>query len=330
MALQGSGYHTVQVGKYLNAYKGGTPPGWDHASMVRGLKTAGFMRDGQHVTYDPLYVDDAIRIQAVDWVEEAPTDKPLFMWAATSAPHVCGEEGALCYKPRVMAQDRRAPACAGIGTFKPPNYRTWPRPRPFPRAMPNWPAGWKLKPICESLLVVDRMVGQLAAAQAARGRPAWLILVSDNGMSWGQKGFPQKHVPTATRMPMYVAGPGVTPGVTNALLSNIDIAPTIAAMGRTTLPLANGRSFLPLLRGEPFAARGEVLELQTRPSPTRSPYWTAVRTRDWHYIRWADGRRELYRVRDDPWELRNLITRRPTKAAQLEARRKQLLRQSKR
>ncbi|MBX3032149.1 MAG: sulfatase-like hydrolase/transferase [Chloroflexi bacterium] len=329
VALRKAGYHTVQVGKYLNGYKGGTPPGWDHASMVRGITTARFLRDGEFVRYDPVYVDEAIRMQAVDWVEEAPSDQPLFMWVATSAPHVCPKKDGLCYEPLVMARDRGASACAGVGRFKPPSYRTWPKPRPFPRQMPDWPTGWKLRSICESLLVVDRMVEDLAAAQAERGRPAWLILMSDNGMSWGQKGFPQKHVPTATRMPMYVKGPGVDAGATDALLSNIDIAPTLAAIGGTTLPKASGRSFLPLLRGQSFTARSAVLELQTRPSPTRPPYWTAVRTRDWHYIRWSTGRRELYRVRDDPWELRNLITRYPEKAAKLETRRKRLLKASK-
>ena len=40
------------------------------------------------------------------------------------------------------------------------------------------------------LLVIDRLAGELEAAQAERGRPAYFVLMSDNGMSWGQQGFP--------------------------------------------------------------------------------------------------------------------------------------------
>ena len=47
------------------------------------------------------------------------------------------------------------------------------------------------------------------------------------------------------------------------MLSNIDIAPTLADIGGADLPGADGTSFLPLLRGEPFAGRSYLLELQT-------------------------------------------------------------------
>ena len=64
-----------------------------------------------------------------------------------------------------MPEDQGAAACSGIAKFKPPSYRVWDTPQDFPREMPAWPAGWKLRTICESLLVVDRMVGQLVQAR---------------------------------------------------------------------------------------------------------------------------------------------------------------------
>ena len=322
VALDAAGYHTVQVGKYLNGYTGDhRPVGWDHTSLVRSQSHATFWRDGEAVSYSPQHVDQAISTQAIDLVRAAPRDQPLFGWIATSAPHACQSTGeALCYEPVVLASDRGADACADIPKFKPPSYRAWTTPQVFPREMPDWPAGWRLRSACESLLVVDRMVGQIVDTQAERDRPAWFVFMSDNGMSWGQKGFPQKHVPTATRLPFYVAGPGVTRSASDALLSNIDIAPTLADIGGADLPTADGTSFLPLLRGEPFTGHPYLLELQTTSHTTARIYWAAVRTREWRLIRWSTGRRELYRLSSDPWELTNLVTTNRPTANMLEAR----------
>ena len=322
VALHAAGYHTIQVGKYLNGYSGvRLPVGWDHASIVRSLGASRFWRDGQLVSYAPVFVDDAIRQQAVAWIDDAPTGQPLFQWVSTSAPHACDHLAFRpCYEPPVMTGDQGAAACAGVPDFRPPSYRVWHAPEPFPRQMPGWPTGWKLRSVCESMLVVDRMVGELQQAEAKRGRPAWFVFLSDNGMSWGQKGFPQKHVPSATRLPFYVAGPGVTPGASDALVSNIDIAPTFADIGGARLPHADGTSMLPLLRGEPFTARRSLLEIQTTPDAVPGIYWAAIRTRTWRFIRWGNGRRELYQLKDDPWELHDLYRRHRATADRLEAR----------
>ena len=322
VALHDAGYHTIQAGKYLNDYSGPRKPvGWDHMSIVKSLGTATFWRDGEVVRYEPEFVDAATSRQAVDWVRDAPRDQPLFSWVSSAAPHACANTPAgPCYEPVVMPEDQGAAECAGIPKFKPPNYKIWSTPQVFPREMPDWPAGWKLRTVCESMLVVDRMVGRLVEAQAERDRPAWFVFLSDNGMSWGQMGFPQKHVPTATRLPMYVAGPGIGHGASDVMLSNIDIAPTLAQIGGATLQGADGTSFLRLLRGEPFAGRSTILELQTTSHTTARIFWSAIRTRSWHFIRWSNGKRELYLLTTDPWELKNRISRDPAKALELETR----------
>jgi arylsulfatase A-like enzyme len=194
--------------------------------------------------------------------------------------------------------------------------------------MPDWPRGWRLQRICESMLVVDRTVRGVVAAQARRDRPAYLIFMSDNGMAWGQKGFSLKHTPPATRSPFYVAGPGVATGETAALTSKVDIAPTLAELGGTSVPWADGQSFVPLLRGETPAdgslpGRSEHLEVM----PASSGYegWEALRTPERRFIRWDDGHRELYDLVADPWQRRNLAERQPDVAEAMEERLDELL-----
>ena len=232
------------MGKYLNDYEGTrTPPGWDRVMMRERNVGAYFSVDGEAVDYGDMHFDDALRAQVAP-DREASTDAPIFAFVSPRAPHrhpqKCerGQQGlqkGCTYMPLVMDQDKGAEACADIPAFKPPNYGTEDNGRPVPWSMPDFPDGWPLDSICESLLVVDRMVGEIVDAQAARGRPAYFVFLSDNGMAWGQKSFPQKHVPPATRLPFYLAGPGIEPGETDAFLSNVDLGATLAALGGATL-----------------------------------------------------------------------------------------------
>lgn len=320
VALDAAGYHTSLAGKYLNRYDGSTvPPGWDEAFMLRSEERSSFWHDGQPIRQPGRFSDDVIREAAVRQVREAPLDEPHFSWVAMGAPHVCEAVGEQCYTPEVMPRDQGAQACTTLPPFKPRTYTTRTNRREV-REMPPWPRGWRLREVCESLLVVDRAVGQLVAAQAKRGRPALFVLMSDNGMAWGQKGFSLKHTPPATRAPFYVAGSGVRTGSSDALLSKVDVAPTLAEAAGTQLPWADGTSFLPLLRDETFEGRQELLEVMPGSRGPGYTGWSALRTPDWRLIRWDDGGRELYDLLADPWEQRNVIAAEPAQAAALEAR----------
>jgi N-acetylglucosamine-6-sulfatase len=333
VALDEAGYHTAMIGRYLNRYDGrDVPPGWDHAFMQRDSDRASFWDDGEPVRFRGGERDEVIRKEAARAIREAPLDEPLFAWISPGSPHVSdddegGQAGGQAYEPEVLPRDEGARACRRVGAFDPPTYTTRTNRREA-RDMPDWPRGWRLQQICESMLVVDRTVRQVVAAQARRDRPAYFIFMSDNGMSWGQKGFSLKHTPSATRAPFYVAGPGIAPGSTDALASKIDIGPTIAELAGTTVPWADGQSLVPVLAGAGAGAaeglgRGEHLEVM----PGSSGYkgWNGLRTPERHFVRWDDGHRELYDLAVDPWQRRNLVSEQPDVATAMEARLDELL-----
>jgi N-acetylglucosamine-6-sulfatase len=324
--LQRAGYHTILAGKYLNGYDGPPqPPGWDRVLMLDPAPTPSFWLDGELVRFPDRFVDDVTREHGVAWLREAATERPVFALLAPEAPHRdaadCARGDDLCrFSPSVMEQDRGAPACASVGTFTPPSYAVTPDRRERPIDMPDFLDGWPLQPICESLLVVDRMVGEIVDAQAARGRPAVLVFMSDHGMAWGQKGYPLKHVPYAARMPFYVSGTGIPAGTTtDALYSMIDVPVTIAELAGVQLPSADGTSFAERLTGAEGAGRDELIQVMPPPpsDPEAYPGWEAIMTPTWWYIRWQDGRQELYRYRDDPWLLEDLTAAHPDVVAQL-------------
>lgn len=341
-AIDTGGYHTLFVGKYLNSYDGSrAPPGWDRAAITKGsppsIADPQFWIDGELTTFHDRFFDDVVRETALGWLEEAPGDEPVFEVVAPYAPHRhrlrCAGRNLTCrMTPAVMESDRGDPACAGIPRFRPPSYSTtFDFRAAILRVPPGWKDGWRLRPTCESLLVVDRMVGQLRAAQARRGRPAYFVFLSDNGMAWGQHGQPLKHVPWSTRLPLYVAGPGIDQRTEDARVSIIDIPVTLADIAGTEIPDADGISFYGTLRGNAFSGRDEILELMpSPPAGYKDVYlgWAAIRSGRWRYIRWDFGLQELYDVERDPWELDDRSSAKPGVVKRLDARLDELIEDS--
>lgn len=304
-ALKRSGYHTTLVGKYFVRWNGGKPDGWSKAAIFS----------------DP----GKLAAESASAIRNAPASEPLFAWISATAPHRCDPNlhpGCDPWGPLVPEGLRDAPECRTIKPFRPPSYRTWPTPRPYPKNGPFYPDGWPLKPICESMLQVDEAMAAIKAAQAERGRPAYYFFFSDNGMSWGQKGYPRKRAPTSTRIPMFVAGPGVPKGVsTGKLLSTIDVAPTMAKLGGAYMPWVDGQHFVKLLTGQKYAARKRMLEHSLTPNLK----WQAIRYKNWRYIKWPDGRRQLYHLARDPYEQQNKVWSKPALARRLDAELRELV-----
>lgn len=336
-ALDAAGYHTIHAGKFMTSYKGPTvPPGWDRVLMRKNADEPTFWVDGDLESFEGTHQDQVVREYVIDQLAASPTDAPIFAHITPGAPHreTCKGQGKSdtvrhCdYLPLVIQDDVGAAACTDIREYKPPDYEIIPRRGGAPWAMPPWPDGWPFTSICESLLVVDRMVGEMASLQEERGRPAYWFFLSDNGMSWGRKSFPLKHVPTATRLPFYVAGPDVAVGDVDTLLSNIDLAPTVADIAGTELSIADGTSFLPLLDGEAFEGRAEVLEIMPATKGRAYDPWSGLRTAEWRYVRWGDERQELYDLINDPDELEDVTSDNQERVANMDARLDELVAQS--
>jgi arylsulfatase A-like enzyme len=338
-AMDDAGYHTMLVGKYLNRYEGTrTPPGWDQVFMRESPIIPAYSENGELRRFPGQHFDNVVRKQAVEWLAEAPSDEPVFALITPRAPHrhpqQCRQgrkDPVGCdYLPQTMKRDRKSEECDGLKPYKAPDYATPASTRPAPWSMPDWPRGWPLEASCESLLVIDRMVEGLQAVQAERDRPAYYVFMSDNGMAWGREGYPGKHVPPSTRLPFYVAGPDIEPGATDALVSNIDIVPTLTELAGAAAPADAGTSFAPALRGEDFGGRDELLEVMPKDPQAIYAGWAGLRTPEWHYVRWDDGRTELYDLRKDPWEQKNLARKRKGRVQRMDARLDELLEASRR
>ena len=163
--------------------------------------------------------------------------------------------------------------------------------------------------------LLDAMREQRLLARTA------IVVAGDHGESLGEHGEREHGIfvyEAATHVPLIVHGAGVAAKRVNTVTSLVDVLPTVLdLLGITRRGLIDGRSLAPALRG------GEV--------PDRTVYaesmypkrfgWAPLRMiRDGH-LKYIDAPRpELYDLRTDPLEERDLANARPATVADMRAR----------
>ncbi len=161
---------------------------------------------------------------------------------------------------------------------------------------------------------VDDAVGAVMSSLAKHGLAGDTVMIftSDNGFYRGERLFGGKwlgHDPSS-RVPLYVRLAPSKPRVFDELVVNVDLAPTILELAGEAAPSAmQGRSLVPLMVDEEASWR-EDLFLEHSYSPAGMPgipRFFGVRSELWKYLYFPDhGYEELFDLRSDPAELRDL------------------------
>ncbi|NUR88366.1 MAG: sulfatase [Nonomuraea sp.] len=341
--MQGAGYRTALMGKFLNHYPGTTaqetyvPPGWNEWDVpVRNLyEEYGYRlnENGKLVDYgwgEQDYLSDVLAKKASTFITSAK--QPFFLYLAPIGPHNPDNPAVRHVNAFPDAQAPRTP------NFNQPDVSAEPRwlrskPRLRPQAIARVDARYRAR--LRAMLGVDDLVGSVMSALKSAGKldNTYVFFSSDNGFHLGTHRIKQgKTTPfeEAIRVPLVVRGPGIKPGLAIRQMGvTVDLAPTFAALGGATpASFAEGRSLLPVLRGErPSPWRHNAVIEFTRPSnkasarQTAVPAYTALRTDNYLYARYETGETQLYDVDKDPYELHNLAaTADPALLARLQVR----------
>ena len=173
----------------------------------------------------------------------------------------------------------------------------------------------------EMVLSVDESLGRLIEALESNGDldNTLIMFTSDNGFFFGEHWLSQeRRLPyeESVRMPLLVRYPPLAKAGSkiDGLALSIDIAPTVLDVGGAEIgDHIHGGSLVPLMRGDATDWRESVLiEFYTYENPR--PWlmdmdYRAVRTDRYKLIHWIQhpGERELYDLREDPYEMNNLI-----------------------
>lgn len=265
--LQGAGYRTALLGKYLNGYpqEGApdyVPPGWDEwASPVAGNPYGNYNytlnENGALVAYGDSpadYLTDVLAAKATSFIT-TPDGRPFFLYLATYAPH-----GPATPAPR--HQDTfpgaTAPRTVSFDEEDVSDKPAWVRGQPALNRLGIRQIDTLYRKRLQSLLAVDEMIGALVETLRASGQldNTYLFFTSDNGFHLGQhRLLPGKQTAYEEdiRVPLLVRGPGVPAGRTlDHLAGNTDLAPTFAALAGAPAPdFIDGRSLAPLLGADP-------------------------------------------------------------------------------
>jgi N-acetylglucosamine-6-sulfatase len=340
VALQGGGYKTAMMGKFLNGYlprKHDPPAGWTDW-FVAGAGYRNFDYDINsngtilHYGHSPEdYLTDVLS-KRTDSLIRSWKDNPFFIEIATFTPH-----GPFIPAPRHenLFNDEKAP--------RTPRFN-----QQADSTAPNWlrslqPLGAKQIDRIDNIFrnrvrcvqSIDEMLGQIRKVLNENGvsKNTYIFFSSDNGYHLGDYSMLQgKQTPfdIDIRVPLIACGPNVAKGkMQDDIVSNIDLAPTFIALAQTTATDdPDGKDIQHLLREQNtakinwrnFAIIEHSRVTNDKDDPDKQeeqdgklPSYTALRFHDLLYVEYETGEISCYDVKKDVNELKNIYKSLPAK-----------------
>jgi N-acetylglucosamine-6-sulfatase len=372
--LKRAGYATGLVGKWHMGNDPTPRPGFDYWVSFAGqgkIIDPELFEDGR-LHKVPGYVTDLLTERALGFIRsQRGAKRPCFLYLAHKAIHpdaIQRNDGSLDtqFGARYLAAERhrgryqdkifprtqvaKSPAQGVAGSAMVERFlerkQSEANVREFGQMLEPGMSEQSIRERAEMMLSVDEGLGAIFSELEESGaldRTA-IIFGSDNGFFFGEHGLSiERRLPyeEAVRAPLLVRYPPlVKPGSrVSALVSSIDLAPTILQLGEATLgPHLQGTSFLPLLAaGKVRTAQRSAVLIENfsddRPFPwVLDADYKAIRTDRHKLIHWTQHPEldELYDLRADAREEHNLLkdSRSHDLAARLRAELGRLVQQS--
>lgn len=339
--LQKAGYQTAYIGKYhMGEENDERRPGFDyfvtHKGQGRYFDNT-FRFNGGERRAMPGYYTHVITELALEWLKQRDADRPFLLFMGHKAPH-----SFYCPEPRYTHTfddvDIRYPLSAFHLDDKPRWYQdrldTWHGIYgplfEYRKVFPDRSAQGVLafadmvRAYRGTILSVDDSVGRIYDYLRESGEldNTLFIFTTDNGILEGEHGMVDKRTmhEASIRLPVVVRYPGLTPPhspkVIDEQVLTIDFAPSILDIcGAEPLSKTHGRSWKKLVQtGDPAWRTSWYYEYNYEPQFPYTPNVRGVRTDRWKYVHYPHGDggpdrhlAELYEIRSDPREMRNLI-----------------------
>ena len=310
--LRDAGYFTGHSGKYLHYIGlGEDVPHWDRWTYFRGGFVDVQMNFDGRVNRRPGYTTTITFDRAIEYVDQwssVDDDRPFYLHITPVAPHSP-------YIPEAKYANASVPPVEITPALTETDRSDKPR---FVRNQNNTyqdQAEIRTQRI-RTLYSVDDQVDRLMRYLADTGEidNTLVIFTSDNGYLLGEHDLTSKFLPysPAVDVPLLVRWPGQIPGgsVSNDLVANIDIAPTVLrAAGVNAEHVMDG---IDLLSSAPRSRILTEYFYDTRNSPGIVG-WASNTTMTDRYNEYYDPDtgavvfREYYDLTNDPYELVNLL-----------------------
>lgn len=350
-SLKRSGYQTAMIGKWHIGDPKTAAPGFDHWVALPYGHTRDFwhnqlMDNGTLLAVDDQHIVDVLASRAVDYLSTVDGDSPFFLQLSLDGPYALPPTNYGPAKNRFYEQYREQSFQSM--PLQSVNDNVLSRlTGPFipEHAIENGIEDMSLDEIWNSILyrtirmqgdrqsyanflsqntVVDAAVGRVWKSLVDRGldKNTVVIYSADQGNLYGQHGswghtiwfWPSHLYDTALNIPLIIYHPDRQRAgqVSNRLIAQYDIAPTVLALAKSNHQFENspGRSFSGAISKSPeqgpandavFYEQEETRGIRT----LKFAYWKRVRTM---------GEPELYDLQADPGQLENIYASYPDRA----------------
>lgn len=340
LLLRESGYATAFIGKWHMGNDDSPRPGFDRWVSFKGQGSyidPEINEDGKDI--NPRgYITDILNGYAVEFIRRRH-NKPFLVYLAHKAIHpevMQHGDGSvnLDHAERFIPAERHMTLFKGKKIPRRPSAMQPPTGKPaLQRTIGDLPPlGANTATRDEvvlgrlrSMMAVEEGMREIFRALKDTGQLDNTVMVfsSDNGYFYGEHGLSVERrlaYEESIRMPLLMRYPKVIKAgtVRDEFALNIDVAPTLLELAGVSAPAVNqgrsapGRSLVSVLKGGGTGWRNSFLieYYSDRVFPRiRQMGYKAVRTERWKYIHYfeLEGMDELYDLKADPFEMKNII-----------------------
>lgn len=291
------------------------------------------------------YENDVLSQKASDFIKRTSSEKkPFFIYFATYSPHGPSTPAP---RHASLFQDVKAPRTSSFNEQDISDKPSWLQDHPLLTQKQIDKIDEAYRKRLQSLQSVDDAIESLinTLKQTNQLDNTYIFFTSDNGFHMGQHRL-NTGKNTAYEedilVPLIVRGPGVVAGKKiDNLVGNIDLAPTFAELAGVSTPsFVDGRSMIPILNNQSPIWRSVFLlehgpgvdsaeniqpadplgileppDVLAAPKKAKKNQRSAIakgfqglRTKDYLYVEYLTGEKELYDLHKDPYELSSIAS----------------------
>ncbi len=261
--------------------------------------------------------------KALDFIENAPRDKPFALSLSFNAPHAHDEseqqyfwqdEVAHLYQDMTMPEPalgddeyfERLPEAVRKGFNRERWYWRYDTPEKYQHSVKGY---------FRMLAGIDLEIAKIRNKLAETGLDdnTVIIFMGDNGYFLGERQLAGKWLmyDRSIRVPLIIYDPRVKEHRDiEEMALNIDVTATIVDLAGIDIPNGyHGKSLVPIVRGDTDTLSRDAVLIEHLWDFDNIPPSEGVRTDEWKYMRYVDDPsiEEMYDLRDDPEETNNLV-----------------------
>jgi arylsulfatase A-like enzyme len=335
--LREHGYATAYIGKWHMGETNDAPrPGFDYFVTHKGQGKyfdTEWNVNGARREAPPGYYTHVVTDYALDWLKQRAPGQPWALSVGHKAPH-----SFYFPEPKYSKTFAKVRVPYPKSAFQLDDKPDWIKQRlptwhgiygplfewrkSFPDARPEAVQDFErmVHAYWGTILSVDDSVGKMVAwlKETRQFDNTVIVFMGDNGLLEGEFGMVDKrtmHEPSI-RIPVIARGPGLPRGrVVREQVLAMDTAPSVLDFcGAPALANIQGKSWKALAHGkDPAWRKAWFYEYNYEKQFPYTPNIRGLRTDEWKFIRYPHGdgspdkhMAELYHLRKDPGELRNL------------------------